>query len=124
MHGIPADEVHFHEVGALDSIADVVGVLRRAARPRDRHGSAAGAVAVGSGRVSTAHGDLPVPVPAVAELAHGWRVQAGGAGELTTPTGMALVAALCETLRGPAADDRGWPSAPGPAPGTPPAGPT
>jgi uncharacterized protein (DUF111 family) len=58
-------------------------------------------VAVGSGRVVTAHGELPVPVPAVAELALGWRVFAGGAGELATPTGMAVIAALaqeCEDL--------------------------
>ncbi|HET8970197.1 MAG TPA: LarC family nickel insertion protein, partial [Candidatus Nanopelagicales bacterium] len=54
----------------------------------------AGEVAVGSGRVVTAHGDLPVPVPAVAELARGWRVRAAGPGELATPTGMALITAL------------------------------
>ena len=54
----------------------------------------ASTIALGAGRVSTAHGDLPVPVPAVLRLAQGWRVQAGGTGELTTPTGMALIAAL------------------------------
>lgn len=94
-HGIPADEVHFHEVGALDSIADVVGV----AAALDDLGVttlSAGSVAVGSGRVRAAHGDLPVPVPAVVRLSTGWRVHAGGSGELTTPTGMALVAALAE----------------------------
>ena len=99
-HGIPVDEVHFHEVGALDSIADVVGV----AAALDDLGVttlSAGSVAVGSGRVRAAHGDLPVPVPAVVRLSAGWRVHAGGSGELTTPTGMALVAALagrCEDL--------------------------
>jgi pyridinium-3,5-bisthiocarboxylic acid mononucleotide nickel chelatase len=99
-HGIPTDEVHFHEVGALDSIADVVGV----AAALDDLGVttlSAGSVAVGSGRVRAAHGDLPVPVPAVVRLSTGWRVHAGGTGELTTPTGMALVAALaqrCEEL--------------------------
>ena len=48
------------------------------------------------------HGEMPVPVPAVAELARGWRIQAGGAGELTTPTGMALLAALAECTELPA----------------------
>ena len=94
-HGIPTDEVHFHEVGALDSIADVVGV----AAALDNLGVttlSAGSVAVGSGRVRAAHGDLPVPVPAVVRLSAGWRVHAGGTGELTTPTGMALVSALAE----------------------------
>jgi uncharacterized protein (DUF111 family) len=58
-------------------------------------------VALGSGRVRTAHGELPVPAPAVAELARGWRVRAGGTGELATPTGMAVIRALataCEDL--------------------------
>jgi uncharacterized protein (TIGR00299 family) protein len=99
-HGIAVDDVHFHEVGALDSIADVVGV---AAALHDLRVAtlSAGTVAVGSGRVRAAHGDLPVPVPAVVRLSTGWRVYAGGTGELTTPTGMALLAALaqsCEEL--------------------------
>ena len=99
-HGIATDEVHFHEVGALDSIADVVGVAA-ALDDLDVTTVSAGSVAVGSGRVRAAHGDLPVPVPAVVRLSTGWRVHAGGSGELTTPTGMALVAALagrCEDL--------------------------
>jgi len=99
VHGIAADDVHFHEVGALDSIADVVGV---AAALDDLGVStlSSSAVAVGSGRAHTAHGELGVPVPAVVELATGWRIFAGGVGELTTPTGMALLAALstCEDL--------------------------
>ncbi len=49
---------------------------------------------MGSGRIATAHGELPVPVPAVVRLAVGWTITAGGGGELTTPTGMALLAAL------------------------------
>ncbi len=99
-HGIPAEDVHFHEVGALDSIADVVGVAAALA-DLEVTSVSAGAVAVGSGRVRAAHGELPVPVPAVVRLSAGWRVHAGGAGELATPTGMALVTALstvCEDL--------------------------
>ncbi|GAA3703439.1 nickel pincer cofactor biosynthesis protein LarC [Microlunatus aurantiacus] len=94
-HGIAVDDVHFHEVGALDSIADVVGVSAALADLGVTTLSA-GVVAVGSGRTRAAHGDLPVPVPAVVRLSVGWRVQAGGTGELTTPTGMALVATLAE----------------------------
>ncbi|HEX8347504.1 MAG TPA: nickel pincer cofactor biosynthesis protein LarC [Actinoplanes sp.] len=95
VHGIPVEDVHFHEVGALDSIADVVGVCA-ALEDLGVATVSAGEVAVGSGRVRTAHGDLPVPVPAVAQLARGWRVRAGGTGELATPTGMAAIRALAE----------------------------
>lgn len=99
-HGIPEEEVHFHEVGALDSIADVVGVCAALTELGVRTVSGGG-VAVGSGRARTAHGDLPVPAPAVVRLAAGWRIHAGGSGELATPTGMALLVALadaCEEL--------------------------
>ena len=100
VHGIPDESVTFHEVGALDSIADVVGVCA-ALFDLGVTSVTASAVALGSGEVAGAHGALPVPVPAVAELARGWAVRAGGEGELTTPTGMALLAALadrCEDL--------------------------
>ena len=100
VHGIPAQDVHFHEVGALDSLADVVGVCA-ALEDLGVATLSASEVAVGAGRVRTAHGDLPVPVPAVAQLARGWRVRSGGTGELATPTGMAVIRALatgCEDL--------------------------
>ncbi|SHN14478.1 nickel pincer cofactor biosynthesis protein LarC [Cryptosporangium aurantiacum] len=95
VHGTPVEDVHFHEVGALDSITDVVGVCA-ALDDLGVESVSAGEVAVGSGRTRTAHGELPVPVPAVAQLARRWRVRGGGAGELATPTGMALVRSLAE----------------------------
>jgi uncharacterized protein (TIGR00299 family) protein len=95
VHDLPAEEVHFHEVGALDSIADIVGVAA-ALHSLEIDSISASAIAVGSGRTRGAHGEMGVPVPAVVELAAGWKIFAGGSGELTTPTGMALVAALAE----------------------------
>ena len=95
VHHVPQDHVHFHEVGALDSIADIVGVAA-ALHALKIDSISASAVAVGSGRIPGAHGDLGVPVPAVVELGTGWRIFAGGSGELTTPTGMALLSALAE----------------------------
>jgi pyridinium-3,5-bisthiocarboxylic acid mononucleotide nickel chelatase len=95
VHHLPPDEVHFHEIGALDSIADIVGVAA-ALHSLEIDTISASAIAVGSGRHQSAHGDMGVPVPAVVELAAGWKIFAGGSGELTTPTGMALVATLAE----------------------------
>jgi len=97
VHGSSPDDVHFHEVGALDAIADVVGVAAGFAH------LAPGAVtvspvAVGSGSVRGAHGVLPVPPPAVAELLRGVPSYAGPDGapamELCTPTGAALLTSL------------------------------
>lgn len=100
VHGSTVDEVHFHEVGALDSIGDIVGVAE-AIRTLGIAEASSSVVAVGTGTVNTQHGLLTVPPPAVIELSKGWQVEAGGpaeAGELTTPTGMALIRALCETV--------------------------
>ena len=94
-HGIDIETVHFHEVGAWDSIADVVGVCAGLVELGvDR--ISAGPVGVGSGSIRTAHGEIPIPVPAVLELSRGWQVLAAGLGELATPTGMALVTTLAE----------------------------
>ncbi|WP_123919311.1 LarC family nickel insertion protein [Georgenia muralis] len=76
VHGTSPEDVHFHEVGALDSIADVVGTCE-ALRLLDVGTVSATAIAVGAGRARVAHGDVPVPVPAVAELVLGWPVTAG-----------------------------------------------
>ena len=90
-HGCPVDQVHFHEVGALDAVADVVGVcLLMAELAPDR--VLASPVHVGSGKVRCAHGVLPVPAPATAELLRGIAIYCGAIqGELCTPTGAALL---------------------------------
>jgi uncharacterized protein (TIGR00299 family) protein len=94
-HGMPIDRVHFHEVGAIDSIVDLVGAA--AAVEHLAPGRiTCGQVNVGSGRVKTAHGELPVPAPATAELLRGIPVYGGPGGELTTPTGAVLLAELVE----------------------------
>jgi len=92
-HGVDPERVHFHEVGAWDSIADVVGVCA-ALHDLGIVRLGCGVVGLGSGTVQVAHGEMPVPVPAVVELAKGWPVVFGGRGELATPTGMALVTTL------------------------------
>ncbi|WP_029136267.1 nickel pincer cofactor biosynthesis protein LarC [Nakamurella lactea] len=93
VHGVAADDVHFHEVGAWDSIADLVG----SCAALDSLGAdrvTVSEIALGSGTVRAAHGVLPVPVPAVTELIAGWSVTSGGDGELATPTGVALLTTL------------------------------
>lgn len=93
LHDTAVDDVHLHEVGGLDAIADVVGTC--AALHHLGITEVVGSrLAVGSGEVRAAHGLLPVPVPAVVALAHGWTVTSGGDGELATPTGTALVTTL------------------------------
>lgn len=93
VHGVPPEEVHFHEVGALDAVADVVGTCAGVVA-LGADDVVVSPVALGFGTVRAHHGTLPVPVPAVLELARGWDVVAGGEGELATPTGLALVTAL------------------------------
>ncbi len=94
VHGTTPEEVHFHEVGALDAIADVVGVCTGLALLGEDE-VVVSPVAVGSGRVGAAHGSLPVPVPAVVELLRGAPSWAGPGpvpgGEMCTPTGAALL---------------------------------
>jgi len=100
VHGHDPLDVHFHEVGALDAIADVVGVCAGFAHLGATE-VVVSPVAVGSGSVRGAHGVLPVPPPAVAELLRGVPSYAGpGQGELCTPTGAALLTTLA-TSYGP-----------------------
>lgn len=94
VHGVPLEKVHFHEVGAVDSICDIAG----ACMALDLLGVEAvhaSAVNTGSGTVEADHGIMPVPAPATALLLRGIPVYAQGPEtELTTPTGAALLAAL------------------------------
>lgn len=90
-HGQPVSQIHFHEVGTMDAVADVVGVCML----MERIGAQkilASAVHVGSGQVRCAHGVLPVPAPATAHILQGVPTYGGEiAGELCTPTGAALL---------------------------------
>lgn len=93
VHGTTPDHVHFHEVGALDAIADVVGVCAGLAH-LGLEALQCSPVAVGGGTVGAAHGRMPVPVPAVVELLAGVPTRGGPTeSEHTTPTGAALLAA-------------------------------
>lgn len=92
VHGVPVSQIHFHEVGALDAVADIGAVcyLMHCLAP-DR--VVASRVSVGGGQVRCAHGILPVPAPAAAELLRGIPIAGGPVpGELCTPTGAALLA--------------------------------
>ncbi len=93
-HGVPVSQVHFHEVGQLDAVADIIGVclLMELISPGRVLSSP---VSVGTGRVRTLHGVLPVPAPATANILCGMPMMGGPVeGELCTPTGAALLKAF------------------------------
>jgi hypothetical protein len=95
VHGVPAEQVALHEVGAMDALVDVVGSIEgfeRLGITRIHHRP----VAVGSGWVRAAHGVIPVPAPATGVLLEGMEIAGGGpvVGEATTPTGAALLRVL------------------------------
>ena len=94
IHGIPAEEVHFHEVGAIDAIVDIA-CCAAAADALDLDGWYCSPVNVGSGFVNCAHGRFPVPAPATAELLKNLPIYSAHVqAELVTPTGAALLRAL------------------------------
>jgi uncharacterized protein (TIGR00299 family) protein len=94
VHGIPVEKVHFHEVGAVDSLVDIVGaaICYNALKVSAVHVSV---VELGGGMVKCSHGKLPVPAPATIEIIKGIPVKKDGVDfEATTPTGAAIIAAL------------------------------
>ena len=94
VHNMPVEQVHFHEVGALDAIIDVVGACI-GFELLGVEGFAASALHVGSGTVEMAHGRFPIPPPAVVELLRDRPIYATDiTGELVTPTGAAIVSTL------------------------------
>jgi uncharacterized protein (TIGR00299 family) protein len=96
IHRKPVDQIHFHEVGAVDAVVDIVGsaLLLHELGITEVWASA---VATGTGLARSEHGVLPVPAPAVLELLRGVPIYSGGvAAELTTPTGAAILAATAD----------------------------
>jgi len=94
IHHIPIEQIHFHEIGAIDSIIDICGaavVLELLGDP-DTY---AAPPPLGSGVLSSAHGQIPIPSPATLEILRDLPVRFEGVGELTTPTGAALLKGLC-----------------------------
>jgi hypothetical protein len=98
LHNIPLGEVHFHEVGAVDAIIDIVGTCL-GLDLLEVSDLVCSPLNVGSGRVEAAHGTLPVPAPATAELLKDIPIYASSVeGELVTPTGAALVSTLASAF--------------------------
>jgi len=101
-HGIPIEEVHFHEVGAVDSIIDIVAAALCIER-LDVGAAFCTPVCVGHGTVETAHGILPVPAPATERLLQGMPTEPGAlSGEWTTPTGALILDELKVSFEVPA----------------------
>lgn len=101
VHGKSLDEIHFHEVGASDAVADVIGsVWAYYSLNLDKEKIIGLPISVGGGQVKTSHGILPVPVPAVVEILKGLNFKGGPvSSELATPTGCAIYAELCDEIK-------------------------
>jgi uncharacterized protein (TIGR00299 family) protein len=96
VHRVSVEAVHFHEVGALDAIVDIVGAVA-GLHLLEIQKVFCSPLHLGSGTVTSAHGTLPVPAPATLELVRGRPVYSSGvAGELLTPTGAAILTTLAE----------------------------
>jgi uncharacterized protein (TIGR00299 family) protein len=105
VHGVDPEAVDFHEVGAWDSIADVVAAAALIDALRATRWTSS-PVPLGSGRVETAHGILPLPAPATVRLLNGWpTLDDGIGGERVTPTGAAILRYLCGPDSGASGDD-------------------
>ena len=100
VHGKSLDEIHFHEVGASDAVADVIGsVYAYYTLGFDREKTIGLPIAVGGGRAETAHGTIPVPAPAVVEILRDANMIGGPVNsELATPTGCAIYMELCDEI--------------------------
>lgn len=122
VHGVDLEAVHFHEVGALDAIADIVAAASAFGQVAPDE-ALCSPVHVGSGTVRCAHGVLPVPAPATLELLRGAPLYSDGTvGELATPTGVALLRHFCRDFcptpplvveavgYGAGTKDFGWPN--------------
>jgi uncharacterized protein (TIGR00299 family) protein len=97
VHGIPVEKVHFHEVGAIDAIVDIVGACI-GFEILEIERFACSNINVGSGFVEMDHGKFPVPPPAVVKLLEGVPVYSNEvAGELITPTGAVIISTVCES---------------------------
>ena len=98
VHDVPLEKIHFHEVGAVDAIVDIVGACI-GFRALGIEKFACSPLNVGGGTAKMAHGILPVPAPATAKLLEGKPTYSNGVQrELVTPTGAAIVATLCDTF--------------------------
>lgn len=98
VHGTTVKKIHFHEVGAVDAIIDVVGTVSGLAALGIEK-IVAGNLRTGFGFIDCAHGSMPIPAPATAELLHGIPYTQGTVEkELLTPTGAALLATLCDSF--------------------------
>lgn len=101
VHGKTLDDIHFHEVGASDAVADVIGsIYAYYSLNLDKQKIIGLPIAVGGGRVKTAHGIIPVPAPAVVEILKDAKMVGGPVdSELATPTGCAIYVEICDEIK-------------------------